>query len=127
MSNNGGLLNRDQILQAQDLRSEEVSVPEWGGVIKVRELAAGERERIAGLVTAHDGRSREIMVALTAIDGDGNQLFSLDDIEELAKKGEAAIQRVAEVASRLSGIGKAAEAQAEKNSDPSRSDDSISG
>ena len=127
MSNNGGLLNRDQILQAQDLRSEEVSVPEWGGVIRVRELAAGERERIAGLVTAHDGRSREIMVALTAIDGDGNQLFSLDDIEQLAKKGEAAIQRVAEVASRLSGIGKAAEAQAEKNSDPSRSDDSISG
>ena len=127
MATSGGLLSRDQILQAQDLRSEEVSVPEWGGVIRVRELAAGERERIAGLVTAHDGRSREIMVALTAIDGDGNQLFSLDDIEELAKKGEAAIQRVAEVASRLSGIGKAAEAQAEKNSDPSRSDDSISG
>jgi hypothetical protein len=127
MANNGELLSRDQILQAQDLRSEEVSVPEWGGVIRVRELAAGERERIAGLVTAHDGRSREIMVALTAIDGDGNQLFSLDDIEELAKKGEAAIQRVAEVASRLSGIGKAAEAQAEKNSDPSPSDDSISG
>ena len=127
MATNGGLLSRDQILEAQDLRSEEVSVPEWGGVIKVRELAAGERERIAGLVTAHDGRSREIMVALTAIDGNGNQLFSLDDIEELAKKGEAAIQRVAEVASRLSVIGKAAEAQAEKNSDPSRSDDSISG
>ena len=127
MANNGGLLGRDQILQAQDLRSEEVSVPEWGGVIKIRELAAGERERIAGLVTAHDGRSREIMVALTAIDGDGNQLFSLGDVEELAKKGEAAIQRVAEVASRLSGIGKAAEARAEKNSDPSRSEDSISG
>ena len=127
MANNGGLLSRDQILQAQDLRSEEVSVPEWGGVIRVRELAAGERERIAGFVTAHDGRSREIMVALTAIDGDGNQLFSLDDIEELAKKGEAAIQRVAEVASRLSGIGRVAEAQAEKNSEPSRSDDSTSG
>ena len=30
------LLSRDAILQAQDLPHEDVEVPEWGGMVRVR-------------------------------------------------------------------------------------------
>ena len=38
------LLNAGEILAAQDLKTRDVEVPEWGGVVRLRELSARDRE-----------------------------------------------------------------------------------
>jgi len=37
-------LNKEQILRADDLKTEEVDVPEWGGSVRVRVLTGTERD-----------------------------------------------------------------------------------
>ena len=37
-------LSRDQILEADDLKTEEIEVPEWNGSVVVRELRGRERD-----------------------------------------------------------------------------------
>lgn len=37
-------LNRQQILEANDLPTEDVPTPEWGGTVKVKTLNGLERE-----------------------------------------------------------------------------------
>jgi hypothetical protein len=105
-----GLLNREQILLADDLQTEDVPVPEWGGMVRVRALTAGERDRweAATYLDAQGGRVqtpediRAKLVALTCVDETGALMFSLDDVAALTKKNGAAMTRVYAVSSRLS-------------------------
>ena len=39
------MLTKDQILKSDDLPSEEVSVPEWGGSVMVRSMTGYERDQ----------------------------------------------------------------------------------
>ena len=39
-----GLLTREAILGAAPLRHEDVSVPEWGGVVRVSEMSGAARD-----------------------------------------------------------------------------------
>ncbi len=39
-----GLLTKDDILGADDLATEDVEVPEWGGCVRVRALTGTERD-----------------------------------------------------------------------------------
>lgn len=127
----GVILSRDAILEANDLKREEAEVPEWGGSVFVRGLTGAERDAFEMLINAEgeQGRGRNIrarLVAFTAVDDDGNRLFSDADAEVLGRKSATALNRVFDVACRLNGIGaKEAEALA-KNFDPEPSGDSIS-
>ena len=38
------VLSKEQILQADDLKTETVEVPEWGGDVLLRELRGRERD-----------------------------------------------------------------------------------
>ena len=38
------LLNKEQILNADDLTFEDVEVPEWGGTVRIRCLESTERD-----------------------------------------------------------------------------------
>jgi hypothetical protein len=60
-------------------------------------------------------------------DEDGNRLFFDSEINELAKKSALALQRIFEVAQRLSGIGQVEMDSLLKNSESSQADDFISG
>lgn len=107
-----GLLTRDSILAAEDLRTERVAVPEWGGAVCIRTLTGLERDAFEA--TWYEGRGtsrrenfanlRARLVVLTAVDESGARLFNEDDTKALGAKNAAALDRCFAVAQRLSGL-----------------------
>ena len=102
-------LTKDAILKAEDLKTAEVEVPEWGGVVLLRELKGSERDAFeAGSldkkrnVTMANMRAR--LVAFSAVDKDGKRLFNQGDVNALGAKSATALNRCFEVACKLSGI-----------------------
>jgi hypothetical protein len=51
------ILAKDFILQASDIATEEVAIPEWGGTVKVRGLSGAERNECEQSVVDADGSS----------------------------------------------------------------------
>jgi hypothetical protein len=118
------LLSKDQILEAVDLKSVTVEVPEWGGSVLVRTMTGADRDAFeTSMVTVKsDGTRtpdmtnlRAKLVALTLVDEAGNRMFEVEDIPRLALKSAAALERVFEVAQRVNGLGLKAEDDAVKN------------
>ena len=106
-------LSRDAILAVDDLLTEEVAVPEWGGKVLVRGLSGKERDDYEATIMRMRGtnvqltlaNARAKLVSRSVIDLQTKQrLFSDDDVKLLASKSAAALQRVFEVAQRLSGL-----------------------
>lgn len=108
-----GGLNREQILSAIDLKIEEVFVPEWGGTVYVRNLNGRGRDAFEGsryrlkennkVEMVHDN-TRAKLLSLTLCDEQGRLLFSEEDVEILGEKNANALDRVFDVAQRLSGL-----------------------
>jgi hypothetical protein len=112
------LLTRTQILEAEDAVSEYVEVPEWGGTVRVRSLEGLERDRYErsfvkigakgggslGVVDLTTDNARARLVSMTVVDEDGLNVFTEADILVLGHKSAAALERVASVAQRLSGL-----------------------
>ena len=105
-------LSKEAILAAEDTRTEEVEVPEWGGSVLVRGMTGRERDDFESSMLIQDGgqagrdlrNTRAKLVAKCAVDGDGRRLFADDDVAALGEKSAAALVRVFEVAARLSGL-----------------------
>ena len=117
-------LTRDAILAKDDIQVEELLVPQWGGIVRVRGMSGTERDafetaisrekptgnragRRAGNTATEIIREnlRARLIAWCVIDDSGNRVFSDDDIPTLNAKSGAALERVVEVAMRLSGMG----------------------
>lgn len=115
-------LTRDVILAAVDLKTETVPVPEWGGDVEVRGLTGAERDAfeqslyVDNKFTASNIRAR--LVAFCVCDEKGERVFSDKDAEALGRKSGLALDRVYDVAQRLSGIGKKELEEARKKSPP---------
>jgi hypothetical protein len=125
------ILTRDQILAADDIKRETVPVPGWGGEVIVRGLTGKERDiyeasvmRIKGtdtqLVMAN---ARAKLVALSVIDEAGQRIFDDADVAALGQKSAEALQRVYDVAARLSGLSKSDLDDLTKNSADGQPDD----
>ena len=127
-------LDRAAILAVPDIATEDVDVPEWGGVVRVRGLTASQRDAFEAAslqgkgkntsVNLHNLRAR--LVALCIVDEDGNQLFAERDVHVLGQKSAAAIDRIYDTATRLSGIGENDVEELTKNSESDQSGDSTS-
>lgn len=122
------ILTREAILAVQDTAIELVAVPEWGGSVYVKSLTGRERDSFEAGLVSHDGKNivkyddiRARLVSRTACDSMGKRLFTEADVYDLTKKSAAALQRVFEVAQRLSGIaeGSVEEVTGELKNDPS--------
>lgn len=119
------LLTRDQILEAVDLDFEVVEVPEWGGKVRVRALTGTERDAFESSLVASSGKVQKVdtqnirakLCSLTMVDSEGAQLFGMKDVAILGAKSAAALDRVYEVASRLSKISKEDVEELEGNSE----------
>lgn len=107
------LLSRDDILGAQDRKTEDVQVPEWGGTVRVRSLSGAERDAYeAGIVQVRGDGSRKFtlsnararLVSLSVCGEDGERVFTDADIAKLGEKSAAALERVFDVALHLSGL-----------------------
>jgi hypothetical protein len=116
------LLGRDEILAADDLQSVTIDVPEWGGRVRLRTITAAERDawdevdlkrRLAQEPVSTPVRAR--LVALCAVDGNGQQLFSTKDVEALAAKSAKAMDRVFGAASDLNFLSAGSIGELEKN------------
>jgi hypothetical protein len=125
------MLNKQQILQANDLKRELVHVEEWGGDVYVRALTAGEKDRheaewlgeqdIEKKARIYASRSR--LLARTLVDESGNRLFTDNEMEILEAKASVPMQRLYEVAQRLNAFTEAAVEGLVKNSEPSQVED----
>jgi hypothetical protein len=106
------LLSRDAILAADDIQVEDVEVPEWGGIVRVRGLSGTERDAFEA--ASLQGRGKNVQVNLrnlrarlvqkAVVDERGELLFRPVDVEQLGRKSAAALQRLFEPAARLSGL-----------------------
>jgi hypothetical protein len=131
-----GLLSREQILKAKDRTYQDVKCPEWGGVVRIQSLSGLERDIFEESILGQKNKdgSREVivknlrakLVALSAIDKDGNLIFSLDDVMVLGDKNAAPLDRLFSMAQKLSGISKDDVEELTKNSGAGQSAGSIS-
>lgn len=112
------ILNREQIAAAQDLKHEDVPVPEWGGDVRVRVMTGVEREAFGASLIGPNGKPdmknyKLGLVATCMVGEDGRPLFGLDEVQFLGEKSAVALERVFDVAQRLNGVGDAAKAAIE--------------
>lgn len=126
------LLTRAAILDAPDLKHEDVDVPQWGGTVRVRVMTGAERDAFRIAIATEEGgtpigRFSVALLAATLIDEQGARLFTMDDLDQLAEKSAASLDKPAAVAMRLNGLGVTAVEDAVKNSGSGQSDDSGSG
>ncbi len=117
------LLSRADIRTVSDTSFDTVSCPEWGGSVRVRSLTALEVEQYYTSISVEEGSGKKVrrtvvlegmrskLVALAAIDGDGERLFADEDANWLALKSAKAVTRCFEAIQRLSGL---AEDEAER-------------
>lgn len=111
------ILTREQILKADDLKTETVPVPEWGGEVIVRTMTGTARDEYDKSLISQKSSDEETdeknyldnararLCAFTIIDEAGNLVFDEDDIIEFGKKSSLALNRVFDVAKRLNGLG----------------------
>ena len=106
------LLDKAAILAADDLVTEDIEVPEWGGRIRVRSLTGAERDAYdaeswrrsqnPNSSALDDFRVRRIAKAI--VGEDGKRLFTDSEIALLGKKNGAVLDRIDDVVVRLSGL-----------------------
>lgn len=118
-------LTRDQILSADDRKTEKVAVPEWGGDVLVSVMSGEQRDSYENLITevGADGKARHKLDNLRAklvscclVDEAGNCLFTEKDVKALGSKSAAALQRVYNVAARINRVTEDGVEDAAKNS-----------
>ena len=118
------LLSKTAILAADDLQTEELEVPEWGGAVRVRSFTGRERDAFEASMVRGDGRDRKVdltnmrarLVGLTVIDEAGQRLFTDDEVDLLGAKSGAALDRVFAIAQKLNGLSGADVEELSKNS-----------
>ena len=129
---------KDQILQANDLPREKVSVPEWECDVWIRALTSQERDDFeqSMIETSGFGKKLEVQTDLSnakaklvcrcMVDDDGERIFTDDEAVALGGKSAVVLNRLYEVASKLSGMSKDDMDELVKNSEPTQGDDSSS-
>ena len=111
------ILNRDMFLaasQATEIVREDVPLPEFGegAVIPVWGMTAGERTRFERQFATRDGKSiearvqefRERLLVACCRDDAGIPIFKAEDVQALGRKRADIVERIVNVAQRLSGF-----------------------
>lgn len=108
-----GLMNKQAILDVDDLKTEDIEVPEWGGAVRLRTLTGGERDKFEadsmtmnkkGTPQMNLVNMRARLVALCAVDEGGKRMFSDSEVTRLGSKSALAINRLFDAARKLNGM-----------------------
>lgn len=122
---------RDKILAAKDIPSETVTVKEWDVDLLVKGMSAGER--ISLMQAAYDQKTGQVNMAAVypdvvvscTFDPESDEpIFTDADKDALMGKSSAAIETIAGIGLRLSGIGQTEDDAMGKDSSPIQNDDS---
>lgn len=115
------MLNKEQILQAKDARTERVEIPEWGGYVFVRMMSARQRDQFEAEQVSDPYKDIRARLAVhTVCDEQGEMLFTMADVEALSQKSAAALDRIFAAAVKLNRISKEDIDELEKNSTAAR-------
>jgi hypothetical protein len=99
---------RDKILACDDIQRELLEVPEWAVVIEVRGMSGGDRAVMMDHMQAGGVKASTVYVDAvikSSFDPDsGERLFQDSDRDALLGKSSAALDRIATLAMRLSGM-----------------------
>ncbi|MER7963609.1 hypothetical protein [Streptomyces ardesiacus] len=130
------LLGKDQITAADDRKWEDVPVPEWGGTVRLLGMSGTERNAYQSslVVLGPDGKPSRMnmadqlakLVAKCLVGEDFERLFTDKEVKALGAKNGAVLERLGQVAQRLSGLRKEDVEDAEGKSEPTPNDDSSS-
>lgn len=101
---------RATILDAQDLESEFLEIPEWGVTVEVRGMTARDRSSLQRKIAQKDGPDLEAWyweLALSCVydPETGKRVFDKADRDVILGKSALVLSRIADVATRLSGMG----------------------
>jgi hypothetical protein len=118
-----GYVTKDAIIQVSDLPFEDVSVPEWGGKVRIRLLTGEEIDAYHGSMFEMKGDKviqnrdnfRTKLLVRCLCDGEGNRLFKDSELGLLAGKSGAVINRLYGIASRINALEEKAGEELEKN------------
>lgn len=126
-------LSRDAILGASDIQTETVDVPEWGGKVTIRGLTGRELDdyqnslrKIVRDQVVMQPNSRAKLLVKSIVDDQGSRLFTDKDVDALARRSGRVLDRLWDVAARLSGITDEEQEEMEGNSDAASSGSSSS-
>lgn len=100
------------VAQAPNYEIEKVEVPEWGGFICVRGMTGKELNRFQETIIKQRGNkqvldmtsAREQVAIMCCCDEAGKSVFNDSDLAMLSEKGAGPLQRIFDVAQRLSGL-----------------------
>lgn len=102
------LLTAEEIIAADDIKTEVVEVPEWGGAVTLRMMSGAEAVEFVKAVQADKtgaSTSQAIkIVGLSAVDGEGKPLFSEHQLRLLQKKSLKALMRLQNKALEINGL-----------------------
>lgn len=97
-------LDRDEILDYEDIETHVVPVPEWGekAAVRLKVLSAAERDAFeASTVTTKGGKQkpnlanlRARLVARCMVDAKGERVFLSGDVARLGNKSSKALDRL---------------------------------
>ena len=105
-------LNRKEILAAEDIQTEAVECPGWGGVVLVKGMTGAERDAFEASIVEKRGKDYEAnladirakLAAMSLVDESGVRLFNKADVQALSQKSAVELDRVFNVGRRLSGL-----------------------
>lgn len=124
---------KDKILAATDIPSETLRIPEWDVEVLIKGMSAGDR--ISLMQSAYDQKTQQVNMAAVYPDvvvscvhdpETGDPVFTDNDKTAILAKSSAAVEKIADVGLRLSGIGKDADDAAGKDSSLTPNEDSSS-
>lgn len=126
------LLSAAEIEAVDDRKYEDVPVPEWGGTVRVIGLTGTDRDAYEASFVDAKGkpaaqRLRNIRAKLLVkclVGEDGKRLFTDDKAQVLGAKNGAVVDRLFDVARRLSGIGQGAVEEGKETSESGQNDNS---
>lgn len=107
---------RDQILAAEDIPVEKISVPEWGingdpMTVLVKGMTGSERAAFMKDFSNEDGTVNyvamypSLLIKCVVDPDDGSRIFDDSDRDMIMQKAGAVLDRLSKVAFRLSGMG----------------------
>lgn len=121
------LLSKDQITAADDRQWEDVPVPEWGGEVRVLGMSGTDRNAYQSslIVIGTNGKPQRVnltdqlakIVAKCLVGEDFQRLYTDKEVAVLGAKNGAVLDRLADVAKRLSGLDEKAVEAAAGNSE----------
>lgn len=92
------ILSASDILDSDDIQIIDVPIDEWKGTVRLRQLNAEQAHRFARAIRDPDPEKQAeatiLIITLSAIDEEGNLIFTKEDVEKIKRKSGAAVIRL---------------------------------